>query len=75
MHFRDEIGERIKVFSLCIRIVAEEGLTTVHFEKLCPYVTIFTAMALKLLFQQKVQTCQLSLLDLWIQMVMCSGVD
>lgn len=29
------------VFSLCIRILAEEDLTTIHFEKLCPCVTLF----------------------------------
>lgn len=28
-------------FSLCIRILAEEGLTTIHFEKLYTYVKLF----------------------------------
>lgn len=34
-------NESVTVFSLCIRILAEEGLKTIHFEKLCAYIRLF----------------------------------
>lgn len=42
IHFRDGMVKWIKIaFSPCIRILAEEGHTTVHFEKLYTYVKLF----------------------------------